>query len=177
MPRTPSAPCILPPGFTLAHRRRLGSLLLGAVQSSPWSYPSARRRPPGPGCKYPAPGQPAAKSVAAVPVDAATAAATVAAAAAVAKAAAAAAMVTAVVVTVVPAAAAAAAAVVALTAAVQFVPYAGALQRLRRTRGRCRDYCLVGRSSVSEHGMRGFDSQHGQLSLVREKARRFSISA
>ena len=86
------------------------------------SYPSAHRRPPGPGYKYPAPGQPAAKYAAAVHVAAAaavavtTAAATGAAAAAVAKMAAATATVAVAVVTVEAAAlvTAAAAAIVLL---------------------------------------------------------------
>ena len=108
------------PSATAAH----GPHPLGAAQSPPWSYHSAHRRPPGPGYKYPALGQPAAKSAVAVPVAAAaaaaamvtTAAATAATAvtAAVEMTAAAAATVTAAVVTV--AAAAAVTAVLAMMA-------------------------------------------------------------
>ena len=49
------------PSTTAAHAPHS----LGAAQSLSWSCPSAHGRPPGPGHKYPAPGQHAAKSAAA----------------------------------------------------------------------------------------------------------------
>ena len=96
---------------------------LGAAWSPPWSFPSAHRYPPGPGCNYPVPGQHALTSVAAVTVAAVTAvttavAAAAATAAAVTVAVAAAVTMTAAVTATVTAAAVAAAAAAAVVTAV-----------------------------------------------------------